>query len=62
MTKAWLKAWRELDQSWIQWWIKQIPHHIQQIIMLEGGNEYRETRGPEDVLVPEEEEEEEEKE
>ena len=30
--------------------------------MLEGGNEYRETRGPEDVLVPEEEEEEEEEE
>ena len=43
MIKVWLKAWRELDQSWIQWWIKRIPHHIQQIIMLEGGNKYRET-------------------
>ena len=30
--------------------------------MLEGGNKYRETRGPENVLAPEEEEEEEEEE
>ena len=51
MTKAWLKAWRELDQSRIQWWIERIPRHIQQIIALEGGNEYRETRGLEDVVV-----------
>jgi len=40
MEKAWIEAWSNLPQSEIQAWIKQIPRHIQEIIRLEGGNEY----------------------
>jgi hypothetical protein len=40
--KAWYKAWRELEQWRIQRWIERIPRHIQEIIRLKGGNEYRE--------------------
>jgi transposase len=40
--KAWLKAWNDLDQHVIQAWIERIPRHIEQIIELKGGNEYRE--------------------
>jgi len=40
--KAWREAWEELDQWRIQAWIERIPRHIQKIIELEGGNEYRE--------------------
>ncbi|KMP07860.1 hypothetical protein CIHG_02829 [Coccidioides immitis H538.4] len=40
--EVWLQAWNELSQEKIQQWIEQIPHHIQEIIRLEGGNEYRE--------------------
>ena len=36
---AWTKAWDELEQWWIQQWIER---HIQQIIELEGDNNYRE--------------------
>ena len=43
MTEEWMKAWTDLDQSRIQRWIERIPNHIQRIIELEGGNEYRET-------------------
>nr|KMM65726.1 hypothetical protein CPAG_02070 [Coccidioides posadasii RMSCC 3488] len=38
----WKKAWEELPQAKIQQWIERIPHHIQEVICLEGGNEYRE--------------------
>nr|KMM68930.1 hypothetical protein CPAG_05253 [Coccidioides posadasii RMSCC 3488] len=38
----WKKAWEELPQVKIQQWIEWIPHHIQEIICLKGGNEYRE--------------------
>ena len=40
----WIRAWRNLEQSRIQAWIERIIHHIQEIIRLEGGNEYAEGR------------------
>lgn len=43
--KAWEKCWDELPQAQIQAWIERIPVHIQKIIELEGGNEYKEGRG-----------------
>lgn len=43
-TELWLHWWRELPQENIQAWIERIPHHIQEIIRLEGGNEYKEGR------------------
>lgn len=42
--KAWLKAWKELPQDRIRAWIERIPFHIEEIIRLEGGNEYKEGR------------------
>ena len=44
----WLTAWNDLPQSQIQDWIKQIPHHIEEVIRLEGGNEYIEGRTEKD--------------
>ncbi len=45
MIKAWVRCWeKELTQKRIQAWISRIPRHIQQIIELKGGNEYREGR------------------
>jgi transposase len=41
---AWRTAWEDLPQERIQQWIERIPRHIQEIIRLEGGNEYREGR------------------
>lgn len=41
---AWKQAWNELPQSAIQAWIERIPRHIEEIIRLEGGNEYKEGR------------------
>jgi transposase len=42
LEQAWLQAWDELPQEKIQEWISAIPHHIQEVIRLEGGNEYKE--------------------
>ena len=42
MERRWLRAWKDLPQETIQSFIERIPHHIQQIIALEGGNEYPE--------------------
>lgn len=42
--KAWIKAWDSLDQRTIQAWVERIPRHIQEVIKLEGGNEYKEGR------------------
>ena len=51
MTKAWVKCWeKELTQERIQAWISRIPRHIQQIIELKGGNEYREDRAENDSI------------
>jgi hypothetical protein len=51
--RAWGNCWKELPQVQIQAWIERIPWHVQQIIQLEGGNEYKEGRKKE--LQPEEE-------
>jgi len=40
----WQKTWQDLPQEKIQAWIERIPYHIQEIIKLEGGNEYKEGR------------------
>jgi hypothetical protein len=42
MEKAWYQAWQDLPQEQIQQWIQAIPDHIQEIIRLGGGNEYKE--------------------
>jgi hypothetical protein len=42
MEKRWLQAWKDLPQKTIQGWIERIPHHIREVIRLEGGNEYKE--------------------
>ncbi|CAE7020550.1 Transposase [Pyrenophora teres f. teres] len=42
--KAWEQAWLELPQHQIQAWIERIPVHVQKIIELDGGNEYKEGR------------------
>lgn len=42
--KLWYNAWEKLPQHRIQAWIERIPFHIQEIIRLEGGNEYAEGR------------------
>ena len=42
--EVWKKAWNDLEQAKIQSWIERIPHHIQEVIRLEGGNEYQEGR------------------
>jgi transposase len=42
--RAWEEAWKQLPQEAIQRWIERIPRHIQEIIRLEGGNEYKEGR------------------
>jgi hypothetical protein len=43
------KAWEKLPQRRIQGWIERIPLDIQEIIRLEGGNEYAEGRPQGDV-------------
>jgi hypothetical protein len=42
--ESWLRNWKELPQCQIQAWVERIPHHIAEIIRLEGGNEYKEGR------------------
>jgi hypothetical protein len=37
---AWITAWKDLPLSQIQDWIERIPRHIEEVIHLEGGNEY----------------------
>jgi hypothetical protein len=50
MTKAWTTCWKqELTQERIQKWIRRIPRHIQQIIEVEGGNDYREGKSGGDI-------------
>jgi transposase len=42
LKRAWRQAWQDLPQEKIQQWITAIPDHIQEIIKLNGGNEYKE--------------------
>jgi hypothetical protein len=39
MEKDWLKAWRELSREQIQKWIEAISAYIEQVCLLDGGNE-----------------------
>jgi hypothetical protein len=41
---VWKQEWDNLEQWRIQRWIERIPHHIQEVIRLKGGNEYAEGR------------------
>jgi len=41
---SWLKLWKEMPQEKIQAWIERIPVYIEEVIRLEGGNEYKEGR------------------
>ena len=40
----WEKYWENLSQKKIQEQIEVIPHHVKEVIRLEGGNEYKEGR------------------
>ena len=44
MKPKWTKAWDRLDMDRIRKWIERIPRHIEEVIRLEGGNEYKEGR------------------
>jgi hypothetical protein len=44
----WICAWQELPQQRIREWIERIMHHVKEVILLEGGNEYEEGRTGED--------------
>jgi len=45
--KVWRKTWKELPQERIQMWIERIMNNVQEVIRLEGGNEYKEGRSKE---------------
>ena len=40
--RTWYTAWDDISQEQIQQWILAIPYHIQEVIRLERGNEYKE--------------------
>ena len=40
-----IECWDDMAQERIQRWIERIPIHIEEVIRLEGGNEYKEGRG-----------------
>ena len=44
LKEAQIKCWKEMPQTKIQAWIKRIMVHIQDVIRLEGRNEYKEGR------------------
>ena len=49
--KAWTKCWDNLSQKRIQPWIERMPRHIEEVIRLRGGNEYREGREGNDIRL-----------
>jgi hypothetical protein len=40
--EKWTEEWAKMPQEKVQAWIDRIPRHIQEVIRLEGGNEYKE--------------------
>lgn len=44
MEFKWQDKWLELEQRRIQAWIERILHHLEQVRLLQGGNEYKEGR------------------
>ena len=46
LKEAWVKCWEEtLTQEKIQAWIERVIDHVQEVIRLEGGNEYKGRKG-----------------
>ena len=44
LQEAWIKCWLDMPQEKIQAWIERIIIYIQEVIRLDGGNEYKEGR------------------
>jgi len=44
MKEDWVQCWEEIPQEKIQAWVERIPINIQEVIRLEGGNEYQESK------------------
>ena len=44
MKAKWINCWDEMPQSKIQDWVERIYKYVQEVILLEGGNEYKEGR------------------
>jgi hypothetical protein len=44
LTKYWVDCWDNMDQARIKAWIERLPIHIQEVLRLEGGNEYKESK------------------
>ena len=44
LEKEWIRCWTDMPQTKIQAWIERIMIHIQEVIRLDGGNEYKEGR------------------
>ena len=44
LKEEWIRCWKEMPQEKIQAWIERIKFHIQEVIRLDGGNEYKEGR------------------
>ena len=42
LEKKWLDYWGKLEQERIRRWVERIPVHIEEILRLDGGNEYME--------------------
>ena len=42
--RRWYRGWKDIPQKQIQIWIEGIVSNIQEVIRLEGGNEYKEGR------------------
>ena len=42
LREIWVQQWQKLQQSKIQQWVRRIIRHIQEVIRLDGGNDYRE--------------------
>ena len=42
--RRWKRAWRELPQERIQMWIEGVYNNVQEVLRLQGGNEYKEGR------------------
>jgi hypothetical protein len=42
--KDWEECWKAIPQEKLQAWIERVPIHIKEVIRLEGGNEYNESK------------------
>ena len=44
MKTDWIDCWDDMSQELIQNWIERIPNHVKEVIRLDGGNEYKESK------------------